>query len=141
MICSKILEKQRRTQMGLQLLILLGSPPLNNGVTVATFKASGKTPFSMDLSSRYLSFQEKKASLSSLIATESAGIVMSILFKKLSNVLDAVGIFLANSGPILVTNLLNSFAMPISLVTSFFLLQVWQVDETLVYLFCLILPS
>ena len=37
----------------------------------------------------------------------SAGIVVSILLKNLSNVLDAVGIFLANSGPVFVKNLLN----------------------------------
>ena len=35
---------------------------------------------------------------------------------------DAVGIFPANSGPMFVKNWLNSFAMPISLVTSFLLI-------------------
>ena len=54
MIRSKILEKQERKEMGLYLLILLGYPPLKGGVTLAIFKASGKTPFSMDFSSRYL---------------------------------------------------------------------------------------
>ena len=37
--------------------------------------------------------------------------------KKLSNFLDAVGIFLANSRPILVKNFFNSFAMSVSFVT------------------------
>ena len=36
------------------LLISLGSPPLKSGVTLATFKAFGKTPFSMDFPNRYL---------------------------------------------------------------------------------------
>ena len=42
-IHSKILEKQRRTEMGLYLLTSLGSPPLKSGVTLAIFEASGKT--------------------------------------------------------------------------------------------------
>ena len=67
-------------------------------------------------------FKKKNASLSSLIVTGSAGIAASILFKKLSNVLDAVGIFPANSGQMFVKNLLNSFAMPILLATSFLLI-------------------
>ena len=69
-----------------------------------------------------LFIRKKKVSLSSLIVIGSTGIVVSILFKKVSNVLDAVGIFPANSGPMFVKNLLNSFAMPISLVTSFLLI-------------------
>ena len=54
MIRSKFLEKQGRTEMGRELLISLGFPPLKNGVTQAIFKVSGKTAFSMDFSNRYL---------------------------------------------------------------------------------------
>ena len=42
---SKILEKQRRTEMGLYLLILVGSPSLKIGVILAIFKASEKPLF------------------------------------------------------------------------------------------------
>ena len=54
MIRSKFLEKQGRTEMGRELLISLGFPPLKNGVALAIFKVSGKTAFSMDFSNRYL---------------------------------------------------------------------------------------
>ena len=49
-----MLEKDGRTEIGLWLLILLGSPPLKSNVTLAIFKASGKTSSSMDFSNRYL---------------------------------------------------------------------------------------
>ena len=63
-------------------------------------------------------FKEKKASLSSLIVVGTAGIVVSILFKKVSKAVDVVEIFLVDSRPTFVKNLLNScqFGMPISLV-------------------------
>ena len=34
--------------------MLLGSPSLKSGVTLAIFKGSGKTPLSKDFSNRYL---------------------------------------------------------------------------------------
>ena len=36
--------------MGLELLIIPGSPPLKKGVTLAIFKAYGKTPYFKDFS-------------------------------------------------------------------------------------------
>ena len=133
--------------MGLWFLRWLGSSPLKSRSTLAIYKASGKTPLPMDflnkclggsfnslkqflitlsLSHHNLGFslflRKKRLQLSSLTVIWSAGIVVSILFKKISNALDAAGIFLANSRPLFVKNLLNSFAKPILLATSFLLL-------------------
>ena len=47
-------QKQERKEIGLKLLILVGPSPLESGVTLAIFKASGKTPFSNPFLNRYL---------------------------------------------------------------------------------------
>ena len=52
-IRSNVLEKQRKTEMGLQLLILAGSPALNSGITLAIFSLSRKINFSKNISNKY----------------------------------------------------------------------------------------
>ena len=83
-IRSIILEKQGKTAMSVWLLILVGSPALNSGTTLAVFSLLGKIWLFKSISNKYLSsmFSPLKQFLITLKLIPSYTELLLILVKK-----------------------------------------------------------